>query len=102
MVGNNFHNVIDFFQPSIKPDEHLPINILDEIIKNQRINMSDPNPISAVLLILITILCEIPNTEVEFAAVLTILRHIVPPAGVFLIAGCGADLLINICLTVLG
>ncbi|KAH8805876.1 hypothetical protein F5884DRAFT_463458 [Xylogone sp. PMI_703] len=25
-----------------------------------------------------------------------------PPVGVFLVAGCGADLLINICLTVLG
>ncbi|KAF2095982.1 hypothetical protein NA57DRAFT_43791, partial [Rhizodiscina lignyota] len=26
----------------------------------------------------------------------------VPPIGVFLIAGCGADLFINICLTILG
>ena len=26
----------------------------------------------------------------------------VPPLGVFLVAGCGADLLINICLTLLG
>lgn len=26
----------------------------------------------------------------------------VPPVGVFLVAGCGADLLINICLTILG
>ncbi|MBE7179895.1 MAG: YqaE/Pmp3 family membrane protein [Terriglobus roseus] len=25
-----------------------------------------------------------------------------PPVGVFLVAGCGADLLINICLTILG
>ncbi|KAA6413403.1 MAG: Plasma membrane proteolipid 3 [Lasallia pustulata] len=25
-----------------------------------------------------------------------------PPVGVFLIAGCGADLLVNICLTILG
>jgi hypothetical protein len=25
-----------------------------------------------------------------------------PPLGVFLVAGCGADLLINVCLTVLG
>ena len=25
-----------------------------------------------------------------------------PPVGVFLVAGCGADLLINICLTLLG
>jgi uncharacterized membrane protein YqaE (UPF0057 family) len=27
---------------------------------------------------------------------------IVPPAGVFAVSGCGADLLINICLTILG
>ncbi|KAI1615542.1 hypothetical protein EDD36DRAFT_191169 [Exophiala viscosa] len=38
--------------------------------------------ISAVLVILITIL--------------------LPPVGVAMIAGCGADLLINICLTLLG
>lgn len=44
--------------------------------------MADVNPISALLIIIITIL--------------------VPPVGVFLIAGCGADLLINICLTLLG
>lgn len=30
------------------------------------------------------------------------MRLKVPPLGVFLIAGCGADLLINICLTLLG
>jgi len=38
--------------------------------------------ISAVFLILITLL--------------------VPPVGVFIVAGCGADLLVNICLTLLG
>ncbi|KAH8591077.1 plasma membrane proteolipid 3 precursor [Bisporella sp. PMI_857] len=38
--------------------------------------------ISAVLVVLITIL--------------------IPPVGVWMVAGCGADLLINICLTVLG
>ncbi|WPG98326.1 Hypothetical protein R9X50_00111500 [Acrodontium crateriforme] len=38
--------------------------------------------ISALLLILITIL--------------------LPPVGVYAVAGCGADLLINICLTILG
>jgi uncharacterized membrane protein YqaE (UPF0057 family) len=37
---------------------------------------------STVLLVLITILC--------------------PPIGVYIVAGCGADLLINICLTILG
>ncbi|KFY57544.1 hypothetical protein V496_06379, partial [Pseudogymnoascus sp. VKM F-4515 (FW-2607)] len=25
-----------------------------------------------------------------------------PPAGVFCVAGCGADVLINLCLTILG
>ncbi|KAF3940771.1 hypothetical protein ABW19_dt0207971 [Dactylella cylindrospora] len=38
--------------------------------------------ISAVFLILVTILC--------------------PPVGVWAIAGCGADFFINICLTILG
>ncbi|KAF2703005.1 UPF0057-domain-containing protein, partial [Pleomassaria siparia CBS 279.74] len=33
---------------------------------------------------------------------LIILTIFVPPIGVFLVAGCGADLLINILLTVLG
>ncbi|EFQ97139.1 plasma membrane proteolipid 3 [Nannizzia gypsea CBS 118893] len=31
-----------------------------------------------------------------------ILAIILPPIGVFLERGCGADLLINICLTILG
>lgn len=43
--------------------------------------MSDSG-ISAVLIVLITILF--------------------PPVGVFMVAGCGADLFINICLTLLG
>jgi uncharacterized membrane protein YqaE (UPF0057 family) len=42
--------------------------------------MSDAAP--AILIVLITILC--------------------PPIGVFLVSGCGADLLVNICLTILG
>ncbi|EAA31761.2 hypothetical protein GE21DRAFT_7915 [Neurospora crassa] len=37
---------------------------------------------SAIFLVIVTIFC--------------------PPIGVFAIAGCGADLLINICLTLLG
>ncbi|MCJ1353822.1 MAG: hypothetical protein MMC33_003809 [Icmadophila ericetorum] len=44
--------------------------------------MAGSNPISAVLLIIITIF--------------------IPPLGVFMIAGCGADLFVNICLTLLG
>jgi uncharacterized membrane protein YqaE (UPF0057 family) len=42
--------------------------------------MSDAAP--AILIVLITILF--------------------PPIGVFLVSGCGADLLVNICLTILG
>ncbi|KAF6226033.1 hypothetical protein HO173_012523 [Letharia columbiana] len=41
-----------------------------------------PNPVNAILVVIVTIF--------------------IPPVGVFLIAGCGADLLINICLTCLG
>ncbi|KAF2764050.1 hypothetical protein EJ03DRAFT_332198 [Teratosphaeria nubilosa] len=33
---------------------------------------------------------------------LTHLHHSVPPLGAFFVAGCGADLLINILLTILG
>ncbi|EME81601.1 uncharacterized protein MYCFIDRAFT_57257 [Pseudocercospora fijiensis CIRAD86] len=36
------------------------------------------------------------------AIILIILTIFLPPIGVFLVAGCGADLLINICLTILG
>ncbi|KAK3171442.1 hypothetical protein OEA41_003526 [Lepraria neglecta] len=36
------------------------------------------------------------------AIVVVIVTIFIPPLGVFLIAGCGADLLINICLTLLG
>ncbi|KAF2721073.1 UPF0057-domain-containing protein [Polychaeton citri CBS 116435] len=36
------------------------------------------------------------------AIILVIITIFLPPVGVFLVAGCGADLLINICLTVLG
>lgn len=32
----------------------------------------------------------------------SLIIHIVPPVGVWAVAGCGADLLINICLTILG
>ncbi|QIX01582.1 hypothetical protein AMS68_007099 [Peltaster fructicola] len=34
--------------------------------------------------------------------ILVIITIFLPPVGVFLIKGCGADLLINICLTILG
>ncbi|KAK1760796.1 hypothetical protein QBC47DRAFT_368221 [Echria macrotheca] len=36
------------------------------------------------------------------AIVLVLITIIFPPLGVWMIAGCGADLLINICLTLLG
>ncbi|MCJ1473615.1 hypothetical protein MMC13_002266 [Lambiella insularis] len=44
--------------------------------------MAGSNPVSAILIIIITIF--------------------LPPLGVFMIAGCGADLLVNILLTCLG
>ena len=36
------------------------------------------------------------------AFLLVLMTIILPPLGVFIVAGCGADLLINICLTILG
>jgi len=36
------------------------------------------------------------------AILLIIITIFIPPIGVFLVAGCGADLLINILLTILG
>ena len=60
---------------------------------------------SAVLLVLITILCmSVPGLlrfEVHVGDEDTDLCP-VPPLGVYAIAGCGMDLFVNICLTVLG
>jgi len=50
--------------------------------KPHPVTMSNSDTIPALLIVLITIL--------------------VPPIGVFMVAGCGADLLINICFTILG
>ncbi|OBT63501.1 hypothetical protein VE03_08104 [Pseudogymnoascus sp. 23342-1-I1] len=36
------------------------------------------------------------------AILVVLITLIFPPAGVFCVAGCGADLLINVCLTLLG
>ncbi|EME42837.1 hypothetical protein DOTSEDRAFT_131597 [Dothistroma septosporum NZE10] len=36
------------------------------------------------------------------AILLVIIAIFLPPVAVYLLAGCGADLLINICLTILG
>ncbi|KAK5166490.1 uncharacterized protein LTR77_008033 [Saxophila tyrrhenica] len=36
------------------------------------------------------------------AILLVIITVFLPPVGVAIVAGCGADLLINICLTILG
>ncbi|KAI4124387.1 MAG: hypothetical protein LQ338_004819 [Usnochroma carphineum] len=44
--------------------------------------MAGSNPVSAILIVIITIFF--------------------PPVGVWMIAGCGADLFVNICLTILG
>jgi len=36
------------------------------------------------------------------AILLVLVTILLPPVGVYAVAGCGADLLINICLTILG
>ena len=55
--------------------------------------------IPALLLVLITILCMFAKRFQMYAKANL---STVPPVGVFMIAGCGADLLINVCLTLLG
>lgn len=40
--------------------------------------------------------------QVPILATQTLTEPLVPPVGVYCVAGCGADLLINICLTLLG
>lgn len=68
--------------------------------------MAGANPVSALLIVIITILRKYcashHGSSKECDMVLTARVHLVPPVGVFMIAGCGADLLVNICLTVLG
>jgi len=44
----------------------------------------------------------VPNQKKEIEPVFADKLSTVPPVGVFLVAGCGADLFINIALTVLG
>jgi len=53
---------------------------------------------SAIILVLITILCK--PYHMKHHQLLT--SKLVPPLGVWAIAGCGADLLINVCFTLLG
>jgi len=36
------------------------------------------------------------------AILIVIITILLPPVGVFMVAGCGADLFVNICLTILG
>ncbi|KAL1903175.1 hypothetical protein Sste5346_000460 [Sporothrix stenoceras] len=36
------------------------------------------------------------------AVLIIIITFIFPPIGVYAVAGCGADLLVNVCLTILG
>lgn len=36
------------------------------------------------------------------ALLIVLITILVPPVGTYLVAGCGADLFINICLTILG
>jgi hypothetical protein len=59
---------------------------------------------SAILLVLVTILCKC-SSQISFGTISpkdTRLITAVPPVGVYAVAGCGADLLINIALTILG
>lgn len=61
--------------------------------------------ISAILLVILTILRKCLTHVLHMASrarVLTTHLSTVPPVGVYCVAGCGADLLINICLTILG
>ena len=60
---------------------------------------------SAVLLVLITILCK--STPGQLRSKVPVEDEdtdlcLVPPLGVYAIAGCGMDLCVNICLTILG
>ncbi|KAI1630801.1 hypothetical protein F4809DRAFT_635273 [Biscogniauxia mediterranea] len=66
--------------PRILPYFHLPDPALHQATKFSR--TSTMGAVSAILVVLITILF--------------------PPVGVWTVAGCGADLFINICLTILG
>ena len=68
--------------------------------------MAGTNPVSALLIVIITILRKFRASHhwsnKECGTVLTARVNAVPPVGVYMIAGCGADLLVNICLTLLG
>jgi uncharacterized membrane protein YqaE (UPF0057 family) len=43
-----------------------------------------------------------PQTSTVSALLLILITLFFPPVGVAMIAGCGADLCVNICLTILG
>lgn len=63
--------------------------------------------VSSILLVLITFFCKRAQMPITHAYPLQRLanmaiRQSVPPLGVYIIAGCGADLFVNICLTLLG
>ena len=65
--------------------------------------------ISSLFLIIITVFRKLlfsarakASIPLESTELTESIRDPVPPLGVFLIAGCGADFLINLCLTLLG
>lgn len=60
----------------------------------------DDDMISAILLIIITLfrMSLLPVACSE----LILISDTVPPVGVLIVAGCGADFCINLCLTILG
>ena len=70
---------------------------------------------SAVLIVIITIFCKLDARDklilylsYDRLASKRMLTHVfsphssVPPLGAWMVAGCGADLFVNICLTLLG
>jgi uncharacterized membrane protein YqaE (UPF0057 family) len=57
--------------------------------------------VKTILLILITIFRTSPHHN-PHPFTPKLIQPPVPPVGVFLVAGCGMDLLINLCLTLLG
>lgn len=57
--------------------------------------------VSIILLVILTVFRTSTLLTLSKTAYVTD-RPLVPPVGVYCVAGCGADLLINICLTILG
>jgi hypothetical protein len=57
--------------------------------------------VSGLFLVIITILCK-RQSKKPLATISLTESSTVPPLGAYIVAGCGADLFVNICLTILG